>query len=253
MTDKDDVRVAVFQDRLKSRINHNNWSQTRTAKEAGLSPSYIRKTFEAGTRPKLEALEKLAAVLNVDPNWLLPDYEDLDVVEIENARPAVEGIKAARQKRKAGTKKKKASKQDTTIGHDFAVPEPDLRLSAGGGFVVGEENTKRKWNFDESYIRQLRLDDADLIVCEVSGDSMEPTLRSGDHVMVNRSDVKIGVPGVFAIWDSDALVVKRLEIIPGQEPAMIRLISDNLHHSKYDVLAEDTRIIGRVVWVARRL
>ena len=133
------------------------------------------------------------------------------------------------------------------------VPEYNIRLSAGGGFVVDEENIIENWTFNESYLKELRLQSAELIVAEVDGDSMEPKLATGDRVMINKSDVDANRPGIFAIWDTSALVIKRIEKIPNSEPVMLRLISDNKNHSHYDVLAEDTRIIGRAVWFARRM
>lgn len=34
---------------------------------------------------------------------------------------------------------------------------------------------------------------------------------------------------------------------------MLRLIGGNPHNNSYDVIADDTNIIGRVVWFARRI
>lgn len=135
----------------------------------------------------------------------------------------------------------------------ISVPEYDIRLSAGGGYHVDAETIKDMWVFTINYIQELRLKQADLVVVEVEGDSMEPKLFSGDRVMINQSDQDVNRPGIFAIWDTSALVVKRIEKIPASDPPMLRLISDNPNHSKYDVLAEDTKIIGRIVWFARRL
>lgn len=142
---------------------------------------------------------------------------------------------------------------DDDSSNIVTVPEYDIRLSAGGGYIVDDETTKDTWVFNRTYIEELRLSSADLIVAEVEGDSMEPKLFTGDRVMVNQSDKNVNRPGIFAIWDTSALVVKRIEKIPNTDPVMLRLISDNQNHSKYDVPAENTRIIGRIVWFARRL
>ncbi len=135
-----------------------------------------------------------------------------------------------------------------------AIPEYDVRVSAGGGFHIDTETKRDEWPFSRSYLEgELRLPIGQLVVLEVIGDSMFPTLASGDRVLVNMADTRLSQPGIFVLWDGDGTVVKRLEVIPGSEPAMLRRISDNQLHGDYEVLIEDTNIVGRVVWYARKL
>jgi len=82
---------------------------------------------------------------------------------------------------------------------------------------------------------------------------MEPKLFSSDRILVDMSDRNPAQPGIYCIWDSDATVVKRIEKIPGTDPVMLKLISDNKAHNEYEVLAEETIIIGRVAWFARKI
>jgi phage repressor protein C with HTH and peptisase S24 domain len=136
----------------------------------------------------------------------------------------------------------------------IAIPEYDVRLSAGPGALVGEEAAIDVWSFSRRYlVDQLQLNPATLAVVEVVGDSMMPTLASGDRVLIDHGDRNPGRGGIFALWDTDATVVKRVERIPASDPAMLVLISDNKNHNQYQVLAEYVNIIGRVVWFARRL
>ncbi len=136
----------------------------------------------------------------------------------------------------------------------ITIPEYDVRVSAGDGFHVDTETQRDSWPFSRAYIEsELRLPVNRLVVLEVIGDSMFPTLASGDRVLVNMADARISQPGIFVLWDGDGTVVKRLELIPGSEPAKLRRISDNQLHGDYEVLVEDTQIIGRVVWYARRI
>lgn len=136
----------------------------------------------------------------------------------------------------------------------IAVPEYDVRLSAGPGALVGDEPAIDVWNFSRRYlVDQLRLNVDTLAVVEVVGDSMMPTLASGDRVLIDHSDRNPARGGIFAIWDSDATVVKRVERVPASDPPMLVLIPDNKNHNAYQVAAEFVNIIGRVVWFARRL
>lgn len=134
------------------------------------------------------------------------------------------------------------------------VPEYDVRASAGGGSVVENEEVRALWPWSRAAMEALRIDARNLAIVEVVGDSMLPTLCSGDKVMVDLGDKRIGIPGLFAIWDGDGLVAKRVERIwskPG-EPQRLKLISDNSAHSPYEVDAEWVQIIGRVVLLVRR-
>lgn len=88
---------------------------------------------------------------------------------------------------------------------------------------------------------------------EVIGDSMAPTLVSGDRVLVDMKDRRISQPGLFVLWDDDGPVIKRLEIVPERNRSKIRRISDNPLHGDYDVGVDEINVIGRVVWFARRL
>lgn len=135
-----------------------------------------------------------------------------------------------------------------------AIPEYDVRLSAGGGFIVDQETTRRFWSLPRFLVvDRLGVAPSQATVQEVVGDSMEPTLSSGDYVLIDLSDQRLGLPGVFAVWDGDALVCKRLERVPGSEPAKVRLKSDNPLHGEYTVDEDRVRVIGRVRWVTRRM
>lgn len=133
------------------------------------------------------------------------------------------------------------------------IPEYDVRASAGGGFIVDDETLKGKWPFSRHYLEELRLTTASLVIIEIRGDSMEPSLRSGDRVMIDTRDRNPAQPGIFCLWDSDGTVIKRVERIPTSDPVRLRLTSDNPLHSAYEVGAELVNIVGRIVWYARRM
>tara|TARA_R110000868_G_scaffold177787_1_gene416832 strand:- start:1105 stop:1749 length:645 start_codon:yes stop_codon:yes gene_type:complete len=132
------------------------------------------------------------------------------------------------------------------------VTEYDIRASAGGGSLTSEENIRSEWPFDPAYISDfLGLPTSELAIIEVRGDSMEPTLSSGDRVMVHMTDRQASQPGIFILYDGGGTVIKRVEKIPGRD--MLVLISDNPLHTRYEVSGDDVQIVGRVVWAAKRL
>lgn len=134
------------------------------------------------------------------------------------------------------------------------VAEYDVLASAGGGIALHDEEQRGHWPFNEDYLRtELRLKPGGLALISVKGDSMEPTLRSGDRVLIDLADKNVSQPGLFVLWDGNGRVVKRVERIPATDPAKLMLMSDNPLHSKYEVPAALIDVIGRVVWAARRL
>lgn len=137
---------------------------------------------------------------------------------------------------------------------EVKVPVYDFHAGMGGGGVVDSEEPIYYMTLSTEYVQRIGLARADLMALEVVGDSNVPTLQSGDQVVVDRNDKQIGQEGLFCLFDSDGVVVKRVEKIrPISDPIMLRLISDNKHHSTYDVPADDLRIIGRVVYFGRRI
>ncbi len=152
--------------------------------------------------------------------------------------------------------------------HDTkTIPEIDVRGGMGGGgeapisYVadgngghISTDAVRGAWTLPSEYLRsELRVESGSLRIIEVQGDSMEPTLRSGDRVMINSRDKRPSPPGVFALWDGYGVVVKRLELVPNSDPATVKIISDNHNHNQYDRTVDEVNVIGRVVWFARRV
>jgi phage repressor protein C with HTH and peptisase S24 domain len=86
---------------------------------------------------------------------------------------------------------------------------------------------------------------------QVSGDSMEPGIRDGDTVMIDRSRTAVVAGGIYAVGIDDTIMIKRLEKRPGQ----LALISDNRAYETIlvDAGAAAVRILGRVVQLQRRI
>lgn len=133
------------------------------------------------------------------------------------------------------------------------VGEFNALVSAGGGIYLSDEEKIGEWPLPKGYLVEMSLSNDGLAVVHVKGDSMEPTLRSGDRILIDMGDKNVSQSGLFVLWDGNGRVVKRVERIPGAKPPRLALISDNPLHSRYEVPAADVDIIGRVVWAARRL
>lgn len=127
-------------------------------------------------------------------------------------------------------------------------------FTAGQTDIISAESVKDFWGLPQAYLGgELGMKLANVRILEVRGDSMEPTLHSTDRVMVNLAD-RIPTPeGLFAFFDGYGVAVKRLEIIPRSDPPSILAIADNPKHTQRTYTFDEVNIIGRVVWVARRM
>jgi transcriptional regulator with XRE-family HTH domain len=127
-------------------------------------------------------------------------------------------------------------------------------FTAGETDIISADAVKEFWGLPPAYLGgELGMKLANVRILEVRGDSMEPTLHSTDRVMVNLAD-RIPTPeGLFAFFDGYGVAVKRLEIIPRSDPPSVLAIADNPKHTQRTYAFDEVNIIGRVVWVARRM
>ena len=230
-----EARRDAFRRFMERRgLNAHAW-----ARDAGISEGTIRN-YLAGRVASLNVLtcEKLAVSAGVSPSEMFGDRSDL--------RPA-----------------RVASADD---GSPVSIPEIDVRAGMGGGgeaaieYVPGDigfleaDGVRDSWSIPEGYLRsELHVTPDAARIIEVQGDSMTPTLQSGDRIMIDTADRRPSPPGLFALWDGFGVIVKRVEHILNSDPPTIRIQSDNHQHSAYERTADEVNIIGRVVWRAMRV
>ena len=130
----------------------------------------------------------------------------------------------------------------------------DARAGQGadGSFLISQENVSDAvvgtYSFPASGFRQaFGANAAEVVIAEVRGDSMMPTLYPGQKVMVHVNDRRPTPPGIFYIWDGMGLVIKRVELIPGSNPPLLRIKSDNPQYDSYERTVDETHINGRVI------
>ena len=139
-------------------------------------------------------------------------------------------------------------------GHAEGVLPRRSASSGPGTWNDDLEEVADTWLFADPLIRhEFRARPEDLRMITVDGDSMESVLSSGDRILIDVS-LKVPVPpGIFVIWDGMGLVAKRIEHLPHSEPPRVVLKSLNPDYDSYERLAEEIRVVGRAVWVSRRL
>jgi transcriptional regulator with XRE-family HTH domain len=139
------------------------------------------------------------------------------------------------------------------------IPELDTRAGLGGGGVPAREVRKdgkhadpiksEGWLFPPSFVReQLHTSASRLLVLDTTGDSMAPTVLSGDRVIVDTGHKTPTPDGLYAIRDTfGSIVVKRLQVMRSSRPTRVKIISDNPNHASEEIPVGDIEVVGKVL------
>lgn len=145
--------------------------------------------------------------------------------------------------------------QTYQVPDDFtAVPLLPEAVSAGDGREASANDGEAADHvlFRREFLRSLSVNPQKAALLTVRGDSMEPTLSSGDLILADTGDQDISTAGVFVISVDGSAMVKRL-MRRGDGSVMV--ISDNQQLYPPETVAADRadlfRVIGRVRWYGR--
>ncbi len=131
-----------------------------------------------------------------------------------------------------------------------------VRASAGGGAVgFGEdyETVAIDKLLVKSFYKNIsneELERKKLEAINVDGESMEPTLKNGSIVFVDRDQNEISKDGIFVVSTPGGLFIKRLN---RKVDGTIELISDNQLYSPEVMSYQEVTVIGKVVGEVERL
>lgn len=219
-------------------------SQAELAEAVDMTQQGIQ-SIEGGGVKRPGKLREIAAALHTTDDWLL-----------------------------TGKGTKQIDSTDETDGTDFdgdsrpsgGILEIDVRAGMGaGGTTEGREVRHdgdyadpvkgEAWKFPSRFVREeLRAPESRIIILETEGDSMSPTILSGDRVIVDTGHRIPSPDGIYAVRDRyGSIVVKRLQVLRSGDPPRIKIISDNAHHALEEVGADEIAIVGRVLWALKRL
>ncbi len=122
----------------------------------------------------------------------------------------------------------------------------DAQFSAGSG-AYAEDGVISSIGFPAPWLQRMGLTQQSASLVLISGESMEPTLKSGAMAMLDTRQTDVKKRRIYAFRFEEDLFVKRLEWIGGQLLAQ----SDN---KEYDTMLlsqadlEQVQIFGEVVW-----
>lgn len=131
------------------------------------------------------------------------------------------------------------------------LDQVDLRYGMGATYLDGPILAEKR-AFSRSLLRNLTHSPPEQLFWAIGdGDSMEPTIRSGELILIDRSQLSPrSGDGIWAFAWGDIGMIKRLRPLPD---GTVEIHSDNDRIRPALASDGDIHVIGRVVAVVRRL
>jgi hypothetical protein len=138
----------------------------------------------------------------------------------------------------------------TPPGH-VLLPLLEARAAAGNHGGLRSDQLVDFIAFSESFLKQtLRRSPQNLALLTASGDSMDPTIRDGDLLLVDTSARRIEGSRIYVLAIGGALMVKRIQL---RLDGSVVVKSDNAVYEPEVLAAAETlslQVLGQVVWQA---
>lgn len=208
------------------------------ARAVGIHATTYR-AYENGQNGFAKLASLFASKLGVSTDWLLhgdsaprsPPRKQVVAAEVPD-QPALKG----------------ASSGDGAI----AIRRVDLSYAMGAGTSIDDYPDVELVLYDPDFLRRIsRAEPACLFVASGDGDSMFPTLINDDEVVIDTSQRVLNMQDrIWACSYQGAGMIKRLRAVGN---GMVEIRSDNKTVGDQVVPADDLYIVGRVVYVGRRV
>lgn len=193
--------------RLTELRNIKNMSQKELSQKSGLSQSYIAMLEKGERNLNYKTMQQLAQALNINPQDLISDNP---------VNPDSVSIKII-----------------------------DAVACCGTGIEALQENIIGTWDIPLQKYRDFSTAKPEnVFMLQVEGDSMTPTLNSGDWALADTSQNYISSDGLYLIRMASGLAVKRIQ--SGLNDITIK--SDNPAYKDITASVGEVAIIGKVIY-----
>ncbi len=222
---KADEFQVVF-DRLKHHLNAK--SDADVARGLDVSPQAL-SAFKKQEKFPSDLLIKYCFMHDLSIDWLLLGT----------------GNYPAQQDQPGVVSEQRADYRDYVF-----IPRMAGNISAGGG-LVPDDTVEMKIAFRRDWIAR-RGDPEKMSLIRIAGDSMEPTLLSGDLVLVDHGRNYVDpYGGLYAIALDHSIMIKRIQLI--HTTGKLRIISDNLRYQPIEADPTEVKVNGKVIWFGREI
>lgn len=223
----------AFVERLQIILSH--WpSADRLARAMGVSPSAFRKWLKGEAEPSRERLVALARAAGVGVAWL---------AEGEGPEPVFGPATANR--RRQGV----ANIADETDWSGFVLLPRRAEAAAAGSSTPVAPSGSEFIALRHDWVRSVCGVDPNQLLLETAvGESMTPTIRDGNTLLIDATDQTFRNFGIYVLEINGQRLVKRVQ---RKHDGSLVLISDNSAYQPDLVeraAADTVTVVGRVVW-----
>lgn len=221
-------------DRIHARLTALGKSQADLAREIKMSPQAVSKIVKGGTN-ETSKLYQIARFLRTTPEYLTGESDDPESGLLSDSRLEFRGFEPEPQ-------------HNPDI---VEIEEIDLRFGMGGTYLDQHVNAETR-QFSRAWLKNFTNAQPEHLVWTIGdGDSMEPTIRSGEVILIDKSQTKpLMGDGIWAAAFGEIGIVKRLLPMPD---GTVQIHSDNPLVRPQVATDGELFIIGRVIAVVRRL
>ena len=161
-------------------------SRDEFAAAVGVSRNTLMRYEQGQRRPDSEFLYRVCMGYRVEPAWLL-------LGEAEFSGPS------------------QAATDEGLAGEFALVPLYSVEVSAGFGAAIDHEHPVSQLAFRRDWLQNMGLYADKVLTVLASGDSMEPSIRAGDVLMVDTAQRQLAKDAIYIIRQHNLLYVKRLQ------------------------------------------
>lgn len=211
-------------------------SQSAFAEEFGLSKTTIARYENGTTFPDVDLAAQICDKYDIRIAWLIYGREPRK--RSETPPPG-------------GNEQECLIPQWQKPDHEMFtyVPLVSARLAAGGGSFALSGDVVGYYAFRKDWLKKTASDADNVVLSIVSGDSMSPTLKENDFVMIDAGQTRIIDDLIYAIRIEDTIMIKRLRHRPGD---IIKVVADDRDkYEAYEISRQDIHVLGQVVWSCR--
>lgn len=217
-TDNEPLTIA---ERLKLGMLAKRTNQSQLAATVGVTQGTINQIL-SGLTKKSKHLPDIARALDVPLDWLMGADVSPGVVTADGDRERIR------------------------------LMEVDVGYGMGGGsFIEGHIDAVPR-DFDAGWLADITRSAPELLfVARGIGDSMMPTLLDNDTLLVDRGQRRIMQQDrIWALSYGELGMIKRVRRRPN---GTYLLMSDNPQVSEIEAIEDELHVVGRVVWIGRKV
>ncbi len=210
-------------------------SRTELVKRSGISKQQLSRLENGLIRLRLDHLKPFANALGYSPEQILlwGRYPGTTEAQTKDEAP-------------------RPSEQVPEQVSELALRSDSADLSKLKKRKEGRHVDRIKsegWVFPSNFVReQLQTSAKQLVVVEAEGESMAPTIMSGERVIVDTANRTPSTDGLYAIRDSsENVIIRRLQLLRAARPPRVKIISDNPKHATEEAALDEIEIVGKAL------